>query len=94
MGRIEARMSMPPGYERPRMNEKNAVVRWLLVVGNPHVANQKVNDGAVPQALKHGVRRTGKNRVPLTLLAFGLGLLKLHLGVDCEEAIQTTNKLW
>ena len=49
---------MPPGYERLRMNEKNAGVRWLPVVGNTHAADQEVKDEAVPQALKHDVHRT------------------------------------
>ena len=47
MGPIEAAMLMPPSYERSRMNEKNARVRWLPVVGNTHLADQKVKGEAV-----------------------------------------------
>ena len=60
MGPIEAGMLMPPGYEGSRMNEKNAGVRWLPVVGNTHVAGQKVKGEAVPQALKRCIHRSGK----------------------------------
>ena len=42
------------------MNEKNAGVRWLPVVRDTHVADQKVKGEAVPQALKHDVNRSGK----------------------------------
>ena len=48
MGPIEVGMLMQPNYESARMNEKNAAARWLLVVEHTHVADEKVNGGAVP----------------------------------------------